>query len=223
MAPQRYTQFCPLARAAEILGERWTLLVVRELLLGPRRFSDFAGPLPGISPSVLASRLGSLERHGLVERRSLPPPAPASVYALTPLGEGLRPVVIELGRWGAQLLGQPAPGEHFEPAWVELGLEMCCRRSATPERRFRVSVPTGAHELEFDVRGGPEGTRVARGSAEFEVALRAEALVVMGLATGELGVDAALDSGALRASGDLAALADFPALFEKPEPPPRGE
>src|SRR6266852_4653604 len=100
----RYDQFCALARAAEILGERWTLLIVRELLLGPRRFSDLRERLDGVSPSVLTERLGRIEKIGLVRRSVLPPPAASTVYELTEHGDALRPAVHELIRWGGRFL-----------------------------------------------------------------------------------------------------------------------
>ena len=94
-----YGQYCAVARALDLIGERWTLLLVRELLLGPRRYTDLLRGLPGIGTNLLADRLRELESAGLVARRTLPPPASSSVYELTPLGEGLRATVLELGRW----------------------------------------------------------------------------------------------------------------------------
>src|SRR2546421_5058094 len=92
-ARRSYEQFCPLARALDVLGERWTLLVVRELLLGPRRFSDLRAHLPGIAPALLTQRLRDLEAAGLVRRAELPPPAARTVYELTERGRGLDAVV----------------------------------------------------------------------------------------------------------------------------------
>ena len=223
MAAFRYAQFCPVARAAEVVGERWTLLIVRELLLGPRRFSDLVAPLSGISPSVLTSRLASLEERGVVARRILPPPAPAAVYELTPLGQRLQPMLLELGRWGIALLDKRKPDDFFDPAWIELGLRMLCRNTATPARRFELNVPLAEGELRLAVVGGADGACVSREISEPEVSLRAESFVVMGMATGELDTHDALRSGALRASGNVDAVHDFPALFETPTPVPTGE
>ena len=97
----RYAQFCALARAAEIVGERWTLLIVRDLTLGPLRFSDLRRRLKGVSPSVLSERLTQLERRGLIERRVLGPPAASTVYELSEMGRALQPAMIELTKWGA--------------------------------------------------------------------------------------------------------------------------
>ena len=121
MSEFRYAQFCPLARAAEVVGERWTLLIARELLLGPKRFSDLREALAGVSSSVLADRLARLERRDVVAWRRLPPPAAARVYELTETGRALEPVVLALARWGARFLTAPEPGDQLEPAWVRLG------------------------------------------------------------------------------------------------------
>jgi DNA-binding HxlR family transcriptional regulator len=102
MTSRTYNQYCGLAYALDVVGERWTLLIVRELFAGPRRFTDLMGGLPGISSNLLAERLKSLERRKIVRQRVLPPPAGSTVYELTPLGRGLEPTLLELGRWGIQ-------------------------------------------------------------------------------------------------------------------------
>src|SRR5688572_21078405 len=100
--PRSYEDGCAAAHALDIVGERWALLVVRELLLGPKRFTDLRTGLPGISPNVLASRLGELERTAVVRRRRLMPPAGSWVYELTPWGRELEPIILGLGHWGAR-------------------------------------------------------------------------------------------------------------------------
>ena len=104
-----YGDPCGIARALDLVGERWALLVVRELLLGPKRFSDLRVGLPHVGPDMLAQRLRELEQAGVVQRAKLPPPAGARVYELTDWGRGLEPVVLALGRWGSQA---PFPLEH---------------------------------------------------------------------------------------------------------------
>ena len=99
-----YHQLCPLAYCLDVLGERWTLLIVRELLFGPRRFKDIMKGLPGIGTNLLAGRLKKLEKAGVIQKRSLPPPAGSSVYTLTTRGEDLRPVTAALAEWGMSLL-----------------------------------------------------------------------------------------------------------------------
>jgi DNA-binding HxlR family transcriptional regulator len=127
---KRYDQYCPIAHALGVVGERWTLLVVRELAHGPLRYTDLADRLPGIGTNILADRLKELEAAGVVEKKKLPPPAASTVYELTPHGQGLRPVLHELARWGARSLGPPPPAA-LEPGWlvhaIDLALSPLCR------------------------------------------------------------------------------------------------
>src|SRR5215208_4365136 len=104
MTTRSYNQYCPLAYALDLVGERWTLLIVRELLAGPHRFKDLLAGLPGISTNLLSDRLKSLEEQGLIRRRVLPPPAGSTVYELTAAGQALEPAVLELGKWGSHFL-----------------------------------------------------------------------------------------------------------------------
>jgi DNA-binding HxlR family transcriptional regulator len=130
-----YPQFCALARAAEIVGERWTLLIVRELCLGPKRFSDLRRGLEPVTASVLTERLNSLEARGVVERYDWPGPIPGKVFRLTPDGEALRPVIHELTRWGARFLFPQRPGETFRGEWLRLVFEAYASKSASPHVR----------------------------------------------------------------------------------------
>src|SRR5215213_3602470 len=104
MKKRSYGQYCPIAHALDLLGERWTLLIVRDLLLGPRRYSDLLAGLPGLSTDLLADRLRALESVDAIRRRRLAPPAGSMVYELTERGEELRPVLTSLARWGGSLL-----------------------------------------------------------------------------------------------------------------------
>src|SRR5919108_1109967 len=99
-----YHQYCAVARALDLIGDRWTLLLIRDLLLGPKRYKDLLEGLPGIGTNLLAHRLREMEEYGLVERATLPPPSGVAVYQLTPTGEGLAPALSAIGRWGAQYL-----------------------------------------------------------------------------------------------------------------------
>jgi DNA-binding HxlR family transcriptional regulator len=104
MTNRSYNQYCGLAYALDIVGERWTLLIIRELIPGPRRFTDLMDGLPGISTNLLSERLKSLKQQGIVRRRVLPPPAGSTVYELTPLGQALESTLLELGKWGSQFV-----------------------------------------------------------------------------------------------------------------------
>jgi DNA-binding HxlR family transcriptional regulator len=114
---KRFDQYCPVAHALSLVGERWALLIVRELLRGPKRFTDIANGLPGIPTNILSARLRDLEGGGVVQKRKLPPPAPAVVYELTEYGQGLEEAVYALARWGARSLGPPTPEDELYPDW----------------------------------------------------------------------------------------------------------
>jgi DNA-binding HxlR family transcriptional regulator len=142
MDRRRYRQYCPVARALDVVGERWTLLIARELLLGPRRFTDLADGLPGIGSGVLTSRLTALEQRGLVVKRTLPAPAASVVYELTDEARGLAPVLGALARWGMNLLGEPQNDDRIRGRWLVLGLAV----SAKPVP----SIPDATYELRVD-------------------------------------------------------------------------
>jgi DNA-binding HxlR family transcriptional regulator len=116
MPARSYGPYCPVARTLELVGERWTLLIVRELLVGPMRFTDLHAALAGIPRNLLADRLRDLEAQGVVGRRELPPPAARTVYELTGAGQELLPVIGALARWGLTHLPPPEPGEAVSPA-----------------------------------------------------------------------------------------------------------
>ncbi len=114
---KRFDQYCPVAHALCLVGERWSLLVVRELLHGPKRYTDLVDGLPGIGTNILATRLRDLEEAGVARKRKLPPPAASSVYELTEYGAGLEEAVHALARWGARSLGPPGPDDELYPEW----------------------------------------------------------------------------------------------------------
>jgi ubiquinone biosynthesis protein UbiJ len=144
------------------------------------------------------------------------------VYELTEAGAGLLPAVVELARWGARFLEAPRPGDHFEPAWLRLGLRAFARRGRSPARSFRVSVRGPGPEVCFVARGGEAGTRIEDADAAAEVALRGDALALLGLAAGALDPREALAAGRIEVNGDAELVSDFPALFDmSPEPKPQ--
>jgi DNA-binding HxlR family transcriptional regulator len=120
-----YNQYCPIAHALDVVGERWTLLIVRELVEhGQLRYSDLHANLPHCGTNILAARLKELERNGVVTRRRLPPPAASTVYELTEYGQELRPVLHVLAHWGARTLGPPTEDTELEPGWLAGALQM---------------------------------------------------------------------------------------------------
>jgi DNA-binding HxlR family transcriptional regulator len=134
-----YDQYCPVAHALDLVGDRWALLVVRELVHGPKRYTDLADHLPGIGTNILAARLRDLEACGIVSKRTLPPPAASRVYELTDYGRELRSVIRELALWGARSLGPPTADDELFPGWLENALDVILAPSAPPGRfEFRV-------------------------------------------------------------------------------------
>ena len=134
-----YNQYCPIARVLDVVGERWSLLIVRELLLGPRRFTDLAQGLPGIGTSVLTTRLKELEQNGLVVKRTLPAPAASVVYELTADALGLAGMLAAMADWGMTLLGRPADKDEIQGRWLVLGLAVTTKDAQ--------SVPDATYEL----------------------------------------------------------------------------
>src|SRR3954449_4157352 len=130
MPEHRYQQYCALARALDVAGDRWTLLIVRELVPGPRRFTDLIDGLPGISRNLLTERLRDLERDGLVVRNELPPPAARQVYELTDDGRDLAQATAPLIRWGAGRLGELEPEDSSSPRWLAIGMVSLANREA---------------------------------------------------------------------------------------------
>src|SRR4029453_1882149 len=126
------SQCCSAARALALLGDRWAMLLVRELLLGPKRYTDLLHGLPGVGTNVLAVRLRELEEAGIIAREKLPPPAASTVYVLTDDGAALRPFIDELARWGVRHMERPERGEALRNGWLVYSLAVC-----TP--------PTGMH------------------------------------------------------------------------------
>lgn len=144
-----YDQFCATARSLDSVGDRWTLLIVRELLAGPRRYTDLHADLPGVSTDVLASRLKDMEQNGLATRRRLPPPAAASVYELTERGRGLLPVLAALAEWGAPALAERRPTDAVRAHWFALPLLRVLDRTT-----HAGVVEVHLDEGEFHVRAG---------------------------------------------------------------------
>src|SRR5215218_6473636 len=114
---KRYDQYCPVCHALGLVGERWALLVVRELLQGPKRYTDLLEGMPGIGTNILAARLRELEEGRVIQKRKLPPPAASTVYELTEYGRQLEEPLYALARWGARSLGPPSKGDEFAPDW----------------------------------------------------------------------------------------------------------
>src|SRR5437868_11882809 len=136
---KHYDQYCPVAHALDVVGDRWALLVARELIQGPKRYTDLAEGLPGIGTNILAARLRDLEAAGVVTKKTLPPPAASRVYELTDYGLELKPVMRELALWGARSLGPPTAADEFFPGWLVCPVDMILGPLA-PTGRFEFRV-----------------------------------------------------------------------------------
>ncbi len=217
MATKRtYDDGCAAAHALDLVGERWALLTVRELMLGPKRFTDLRAGLPGVSPNVLAQRLRELESTGVVKRRKLPPPAASKVYELTEWGKELEPVLVQLGRWGAR-----SPSKPYDAA---LGVDSLILSFRTMFDSHRADGLRATYELRFgeDVfRAVVEDGRldVIRGSAvQPDAIIETDSNTLAGSVYGPVALAEAIRSGAIRIEGDESAVERFLTLFPLPEP-----
>lgn len=203
MATRTYGQHCGIARALDLVGERWTMLVLRELLLGPKRFKDLLDALPGVGTGLLTTRLRGLEAEGLIERRRLPPPAGSSVYVLTEAGRELEPVLAGLARFGARRLGAPRRGTAFQPQWAMLAMrwthdpDAACGVDrvydfAIGDQRFHVTVRDGDVQV-HDGPGHRPAVTVRASPATFaRIAARPEEIGTA-LASGRMQIEGAPD------------------------------
>ena len=152
---KRYEQYCPMAHALDLVGDRWSLLIVRDLMHGPQRYTDLVDRLPGIGTNILAARLRDLERHGIVVRRTLPPPAASRVYDLSDYGRELRPALRELALWGARSLGPPTDRDELFHGWLANAMDTVIARLA-PDGRFEFRCGDEVAALvDGEVQSGP--------------------------------------------------------------------
>lgn len=211
MKTRAYGQYCGFARALEVLGERWALLVVRDLLVGPKRFTDLLNGLPGIPSNVLTARLKELEHAGVARRRLLPRPARAVVYELTEYGLELEPVVLALGRWGAKNLGDPHPDETVTVDSMITALRTTFRPKAARRLRAGFELHVGDIVVHARVRDGR--VEVAAGALPGADLVIEAGPGIRGLMAGELGPAAAVESGTVQLTGDASLLARFAEIF----------
>jgi DNA-binding HxlR family transcriptional regulator len=210
---RQYSDPCGIARGLDVVGERWALLVARELLLGPRRFTDLRDGLPGASPNVLSQRLEELQEAGVVQRRKLPPPAASWVYELTPWGYGLEDVLLAMARWGSQSAAVP-------------DAELSLRALLIAMRTTYAPANPNAAAAQFELHIGAESFAVTTGSAITVSADRlaspvaviwTDAAVLRAVIFGDRPLGDALESGALRIEGDNAAAANLLTSFRRPK------
>lgn len=182
-----YGQYCGLARALDVVGDRWNLLIVRQLLMAPARYRELLDGLPGVATNLLSDRLRELESAGVVERR-LDEEANAVVYALTSWGAELREPIEGLIRWSTPLMVRGPGGDRFRPEWLAVALPALAGSRVAADRSPTVGVEVG--EQLFQVRANGSGLEVSlHDGRDLDAVLRADAAIVLGLAAGMLALD----------------------------------
>jgi DNA-binding HxlR family transcriptional regulator/putative sterol carrier protein len=219
MGKRSYGEACGIPRALDRVGERWALMVVRELLLGPKRFTDLREGLPHMSADMLAQRLRELEEHGIVERRTLPPPAASKVYELTAWGRELEAVLIALGRWGAR-----APLSDDEQGCMSLdshivSLQTLFDADAAGDFAPVVELRLGEHVFTLAVVGGAlEARRGPAHEPKPDIVVATDPCTLLALTHRELDLPDAIAAGHATVTGDKRAARRFLRLFPLPDP-----
>ncbi len=201
MAQHRYQQYCALARALDVAGDRWTLLIVRELRPGPRRFTDLVDGLPGISRNLLTERLRSLEEEGLITRKDLPPPAARQVYELTDEGRELAAAIGPLVAWGARRLGDRSSDQAFHARWGAFGLASLADREAAKGVHETYQYVVGQTAFHFIVEDGSVDVRDGH-AAGAAVTVTTDEETWAEIARRGITTSSAIRSGKLTISGD---------------------
>ncbi|MGI5284003.1 winged helix-turn-helix transcriptional regulator [Nonomuraea polychroma] len=197
-----YGQHCGLARALDVVGDRWNLLIVRQLLMAPARYRELLDGLPGMATNLLADRLRDLEAAGVLERR-LAEEGNAIVYALTPWGAELREPIESLIRWSTPLMARGPGGDHFRAEWLVVALPALLGDKPAARRSSTVGIAVGGQLLQ--VQATPSGIEVSlHDGRDLDAVVHADASVVLGLAAGVLSLDDTL--GLVDVEGDEAAV-----------------
>lgn len=211
MSTRAYGQYCGFARALEVVGERWALLIVRDLLVGPHRFTDLQRGLPGIPSNVLTARLKELEEAGVIRRRVEPRPGRGVVYELTEYGSELEEIVVRLGLWGAKAMADPRPDEIVTIDSLTIALRSTFRPERARGVRATYELRAGDIVLHALIEKGK--IRVAPGPAEHpDLVMQAGPPMKM-LMSGEMTPAQALASGAIPITGDPKWLDRFAEIF----------
>lgn len=211
---RRYDDACGTAHALDLIGERWALLVMRELMLGPKRFSDIRADLPGISANVLTQRLEGLEQAGIVVRSKLPPPASGQVYELTEWGYQSKPVMGALGRWATRSPGHD-PSLHFSPVSLILSFQAMGQPGLPKDIDASIAFRLGRESYRVQVKDG--AIDAARGDAEgADLVFTGEPRTIAAAVYGGVPLAALEAEGALAIEGDRALAERFVALFPLP-------
>lgn len=214
MPEHGYQQYCGLARALDVVGDRWTLLIVRELRPGSRRFTDLIDGLPGISRKLLTERLRALERDGLVARSELPPPAARQVYELTDDGRDLAEAVVPLVAWGARRLGDRASSESFQARWATFAMAAFADREAASGVSDTYQFLVGDSAFHFTVDDGRIEPHDGW-AGEPAVVVTTDEATWADIASGKITADAAAATGAMTTDGDPQAARRLTRIFSR--------
>jgi DNA-binding HxlR family transcriptional regulator/putative sterol carrier protein len=214
MPEHRYQQYCGLARALDVAGDRWTLLIVRELLPGPRRFTDLLEGLPGVSRNLLAERLRELENDGILARQELPPPAARQVYELTDDGRDLAGAMGPLIAWGARRMGERGASDTFHPRWAAVGMSVLADREAAEGVREIYQFLVGRSAFYFTVDDGAIHLRDGR-AQDPAVTWTTDEDTWAAIASGKLNAPSAAATGALTIAGDSKARDRLRKIFSR--------
>lgn len=196
-----YRQYCPVAHALDVIGDRWALLIVRDLFLGPKRFTDLREGLPGIGTNILTDRLKGLERSGIIGRRTLPPPAASAVYELSAAGRELEETVVALARWGGRSLGSRRSDQSLSTESVMLALRAAFAAAAErgSSATYEVRFAEPSFDATFGVLVAERGVDVTRGPAiDPESVLLTDAETLYAVANGRESWRGAVGRGAVR-------------------------
>jgi DNA-binding HxlR family transcriptional regulator/putative sterol carrier protein len=214
MAEHCYQQYCALARTLDVAGDRWTLLIVRELAPGPRRFTDLLDGLPGISRNLLTERLRALERDGIIARQELPPPAARQVYALTDDGRDLAVAMAPLIAWGARRIGDRKPAESFRARWPAVAMAGLADREAAKGVSESYQYLVGDSAFHFTVDDGSIQLHDGR-AQDPAVILATDEETWADIASGKLTASSAAATGALTVAGDPEAAKRLGKIFSR--------
>jgi DNA-binding HxlR family transcriptional regulator/putative sterol carrier protein len=214
MAEHRYQQYCALARTLDVAGDRWTLLIVRELAPGPRRFTDLIDGLPGIPRKLLTDRLRALEGDGIVARQVLPPPAARQVYALTDDGRDLAVAMGPLIAWGARRIGDRSPGESFRARWPAVAMAGLADREAAKGVRESYQYLVGDSAFHFTIDDGSIQLHDGR-TQDPAVTLTTDEETWAQIVSGNVTASSAAATGALTVAGDPEAAKRLRKIFAR--------
>jgi DNA-binding HxlR family transcriptional regulator len=200
-----YGQLCSIAKALDVVGDRWSLLIIRELMIrGACRYTDLKNGLPGIATNLLSDRIRELESAGLIQREDAPPPVATTLFHLTDAGAELLPVLEAMTRWGIRFMAEPADGDQFRSQWFTMPATLFLQDRDPGGPPVSIELRTASDPVVIEVSGGSVTTRLGTAAAP-DLVLQGEPLLILALICGKLSADEVIDRG-LEISGDASVL-----------------